>query len=554
MLDRPELTDLYSAPRRDGGAGDVRRSRPGSPSLSFEAGEGASASGGEALPGPSKPVGLMPGRGGPSIVQLRSLQAFAGNRAVATLMSQQAVQRVPMSSPNPTETLYNQTNASGQATAKSYGGGTDTYDLARSGDTSVTVTVRIKFLNQARNSVDPTAPGSPPGTPALGTLLGSPTEIPTNDPDNRRGWATERARQAVAIWNGHLTLVETAGSPTTPAGGAPASPGSAAPATPTAATPAPAGGTTAPAPPAPGTPPTPAAPPAPPKRLTVTFAATPVFGLNDPADSTVIIHPMATVAGTPGQPIDSGNWYQNKGTSYGNDDNVIAAHEYGHLIGIPDEYSQSSAQLNALMHQAAPGTAASARPPLDRASIERMVLHSMRQPLYTQLGTVLAPVTAGMVARKERVRRALVTAARAGAADGSVASKLTTILQEHAEASVRPGVPQAVAFETTRNFSNITVGTDAVDAAFDPAALSGTIQNAYWQALLGAEGAPVAVPGVGNVTIDVAKSVANVTAPASPGTPASGSTPATPATPAGPQLATGAALATADLSGGGAGA
>ena len=37
----------------------------------------------------------------------------------------------------------------------------------------------------------------------------------------------------------------------------------------------------------------------------------------------------------------------NKG-SYTGDEKVIAAHEYGHLIGIPDEYSQSNVQLNAL--------------------------------------------------------------------------------------------------------------------------------------------------------------------------------------------------------------
>lgn len=537
------LSERDTATRRDGSADEARRARSAAPA-------GSDSAQTADLPGPSRSIGLVPGRSGASRAQLRALQRFAGNRAVAALVGQHTVQRVPLSTPNQTETLYNQTDASsGQATAKSYGGGPAlTYDMTRSGDTAVTVTVRIKFLNQARNSVDPTSPGAPPGTPPLGAMLGTPTEIPANDPDNRRAWATDRAAQAVAIWNGRLALVEGPGGPTTPATPAPGGPPTTTPAAPAPAAPAPAGGST------PATPPAPPAPAPAPKRLSVNFAAVPVFGLNDPADSTVIIHPMATVAGTPGQPIDSGNWYQNKGTSYGNDDAVIAAHEYGHLIGIPDEYSQNSAQMNALMHQAAPGSSASARPPLDRPSIERMVLHAMRQPLYDQLGTVLGPVTTGMVARKERVRHALTTAARGGAADSSVTAKLTELLQAYSNRNVAPDVPQAVAFETTRNFSNATFATQAVDWAFDPATLSSTIQNAYWQALLGAEGAPVAVPGVGNVTIDVAKSVSNLTAPASAGTPAGPGTPATPATPAGPQLGTGAALATAAVSGPGAGA
>ena len=252
-------------------------------------------------------------------------------------------------------------------------------------------------------------------------------------------------------------------------------------------------------------------PGAPPKKLPVTFASVPVFGLGDPEDTRIIVHPMSTVAGTPGQPIDSGNYYLNKGT-YSSDDKVIAAHEYGHLLGIPDEYSQSNSQLNALIHQAAPGGAPSAGPALDRASVQRMVLNSLKQPLYDALTAAMAPVTTAIRARKSKVKAAMVAATKAGVVDPAVTAELTNMLTARSVGRLAPSVPAAVAFETTRNFSSISLAGAAVEAGFSAAALTTTIGDAYWKALGSAEGTAVAVAGVGNVTIDVAGSVAATTA------------------------------------------
>ena len=47
------------------------------------------------------------------------------------------------------------------------------------------------------------------------------------------------------------------------------------------------------------------------------------------------------------------------------------------MLGIPDQYSQSNEQLNVLMHQAAPKTAASSRAALDKTTIERMTLAAL---------------------------------------------------------------------------------------------------------------------------------------------------------------------------------
>jgi hypothetical protein len=363
--------------------------------------------------------------------------------------------------------------------------------MRRQEDTGVTVNVRIKFLSQFRNTVDPNAPGAAPGTRPLGELLDDPTEIPAGDP--RRDWAAQHAKDAVASWNGRLTLVGEevnvfSGNTKT--------------------------------------------------RLPVTFQSTPVFGLGDDADNVVIVHPPSTVAGTPGQPIDAGNWYMNKG-SYAADDKVIAAHEYGHLIGIPDEYSQSNEQLNVLMHQAAPKDAASAMAALDQESVERMVLSSMRQPLYDQLNAVMPTIVSAFQAKRTQVKRKLAAELREGVKSAEVTDALRDQLVAASEGALAPAVPRVVAFETTTNFSNVTQAGKAFESVFRAGALTKQVRDAYWATLITAK-APVAMAGLGDVSINVASSVntttaaggANVAAAAGLATSSVGPGAGTPALPA----------------------
>jgi hypothetical protein len=409
------------------------------------------------------PGSARPARPSLSARQLMTLQRTVGNRAVSSVMRSVA-QRVAIKEPTKTETLYNQKGAGGTAGAKQYTMDPQ-YEMTRSGDTGVTVTVKIKFLSQSRNTVDPKSPGAPANTPELGTLIGDPTEIPASDP--RRAWATGVAAGGVAHWNGHLTLVGEEWNLTEDNTK---------------------------------------------KRLPVTFASVPVFGLNEKAHSQIIVHPSSTVAGTPGQPIDAGNYYMNKGTSYGGDDNVIAAHEYGHLLGIPDEYSQSNEQLNALIHQAAPGTAPSARAALDRTTVERMVLAALRQPMYSQLATTLPEITDALRAKRKLVKARMAAAAREGVTSAEVRSELEAQLAAGADAKTAPSVPRVVAFETTANFSNITRADAGVEAGFSAATLSKHIQDNYWKAFIDADSANVAVAGLGDVKINVKSSVPATTA------------------------------------------
>jgi hypothetical protein len=398
---------------------------------------------------------------------MRQLQQTAGNRAVTSIVGRihrGTLQRVKVSEATVGETLYNQSGAGGTATAKHYSIKPQ-YQMTRSGDSGVTVTVRVKFLNQARNGTDPTAPGAPPGTPALGALMGSPTEIPVTDPDNRRAWCQNIVKEQVKPWNGRLTLVGEEWNATEDNTK---------------------------------------------KRLPVTFDAVAVFGLAEEADNQVIVHPTTVVAGSPGQPIDAGNYYLNKG-GYKADENVIAAHEYGHLIGIPDEYSQSNEQMNALLHQASPGDAPSSRAALDRKTVERMVLSSLRQPLYDRLGTQMPAVADAIRAKRALVKSRMATAARSGVIAPAVRTELTNQLTAASEPGLAPSIPRAVAFQTTTNFSNLTNAGEGVEAGFSAAALTSQIQGMYWRALLGAQNAVVAVKGLGDVSVNVQSSVNRMT-------------------------------------------
>jgi len=194
----------------------------------------------------------------------------------------------------------------------------------------------------------------------------SPVEIPANDPDDRRGWAEKLVREQVKPWNGHVTMTGeevNIGKPNTM------------------------------------------------KRLPVTFESVAVFKIGDDHDNIVIIHPSSVAAGSPGQKIDAANYYINKGT-YKADEKVIAVHEYGHLLGIPDEYSQSNEQMNALLHQAAPSTAPRAQAALDKKTVERMVLTSLRTPLVVALNTAMPSVTDALRAHRGAVTNEMAAAAR----------------------------------------------------------------------------------------------------------------------------------------------
>ncbi len=399
------------------------------------------------------------GSGEPTLAMTSSavlgLQQASGNRAVSSMVGLTA-QRVAVTNQATSETLFNQSAAGGQAGAAQYSINAN-YEMTRTGDTGVTVQVRIKFLRQTRNTV---APAPPATTPRVGQLVGPQTEIPAG---TQRDFATNTMRDAVAHWSGRLTLVGeewNAFRENTR------------------------------------------------KRLPVTFQAVPVWGLAEEAHNTVIVHPPSVIGGSTGNPIDAGNFYETKSdASYPANNDIIYAHEYGHLIGIPDEYSQSNAQMNALLHQAAPGSAASSLAALDRATVERMVLAAMSRPMFAQLQTAMPTVTGAVRAQMATIKARMATAARTGVTDPTVRAELTAELIAASEARLAGGIPNAVAFETTANFSSRNRAGDGVEAALGAATLGTRIGDAYWRALQAPHATNVAVSGLGDVRVNVQGSV-----------------------------------------------
>lgn len=388
-------------------------------------------------------------QGGPLV----HLQAAAGNHAVGQLLR---TQRVAITGAATSETLYNQAGAGGTAGSAKYSINAN-YEMTRQGDTGATVQVKIKYLNQARNTVPP----GPSGGPAVGQLVGPQTEIPDGDP--RRAWATTMANEAVKSWNGRLTLLgeEWNAFKTNTK-----------------------------------------------KSLPVTFQAVPVWGLNDPAHNTVIVHPPATVGGSAGNPIDAGNYYVKKNdNAYPADDKIIYAHEYGHLIGIPDEYSQSNAQMNALLHQAAPDKAASSLAALDKKTVERMTLAALIRPLYAQFGRTVSQVTDAISAQAPLVKKKMSAALRAAVGTGGVKDALTENLKAGADPKLGPEIPGAVAFETGAHFSASNRAEEGITAGFDPATIGTALKDAYWKALVEPMNPSVAVDGLGDVKINIMSSI-----------------------------------------------
>jgi hypothetical protein len=392
-----------------------------------------------------------------------ALQRMVGNRAVTsaierTNLRRPYLQRVPVSYGGG-ETLYNETDAAGKAKGNPYGG-SGTFQLTRDGDAGVNLEVRIRFLKQARNTM-PKRRGHPTD-PDVGDLTGPKTVLPPGD----QAWATQTAADAVAKWNGKLVLV----------------------------------GKDKPAPDAEEKT----------KRLKVTFKSSPVFGLTDPADTEVIVHPPGVIGGSKGNPIDAGDYYMKKDDSvYPDSDAMIYAHEYGHLMGINDEYSQSNEQMNLLIHRAAPGTAASSMAALDKKTLELMALALLTRPLYGQLMASLGAVKNAIAGQKKAVKKRMTEAAKGAAKSAEITTLLTDRLTTMSTEKVKKSVPRAVAIQTGSNFAASKIATGGVDRILAPGGVTKLIGDAYGQALVKPQGESMNIPGLGEVKIDVSESIFN---------------------------------------------
>ena len=476
-------------------------------------------------PAAQQTAGLLEGRPSSPVTLLR-LQRAAGNRAVSRAVARQlgdatgldAVQRVAV----PVE--YSETlQQNGAAGATSYVPSTysikttspsrsaagetrpSRYQLTR-GRSSVDVEVRIKFIDPVN------------GRQGVGVELPAETAA-----DQRRSQATSVCQRLVGMWNGQFGFFATRQDPVA---GVPEE--------------------------------------AETIDLPVRFTATPVFDIDAEADAAVNLH--LGQAG-PGAAFDAGNYYRLMANGRPAPDSVYA-HEYGHLLGLPDEYNQSNPQAHAILHDAAVGAGAPSASPamtrrLDDATRRLMVLQAVRPHLTTAINGIAGTVSTAFATQQRLLVNRLWSVMRQAwrdraTIDGLVATYSTALAG--VDGATRR-LPEVVAFEARDNLSYYTIAQNAVTSALSPASFGTLVRSAFTNAMQSAltnasriliniaeDQSPVSTPGV--QTMDISIDTIGVTADSALNTAAqqmaaatTGAAPAGPA-PAGP---TGAAPATPAL-------
>lgn len=382
------------------------------------------------------------------------------------------------------ESIVNQTinNAAGTPIAMQTNdyGGTPGYSMERR-MMDVHITVHILFLSPPVTTGNDLA-----GNPIFPNPNGSP--IPANDP--RRAGVLPICDGLTSFWNHKYELV---GHPLPPAGG-PAN-GSGAGSTP--------GGTGA-------------AGQNPEIVLPLSFEAVPVWDPTQPHDNAraVYLHggtdtgdstrmdPSRSIKGvnrstTGSAAIDAGNWYLSRapgqygagtppvGVAAGTPDTVpleaIYAHEYGHLLGLNDEYSQSSPSTHAMLHGISPNNQAEKDrmdTDLDRATSKVIILEAMRPQLLSAINTISANVATAVQGQQQLLVQQLTTGLRTSWRSAEITTALEQAVQAqlsgqtHVQGSLHNSVRTALG---TLDFGQIA--QQVVTSQLNPATVAGIMSN-----------------------------------------------------------------------------
>ncbi|GAA1524211.1 hypothetical protein GCM10009761_28210 [Agromyces terreus] len=406
-----------------------------------------------------RPTPIVGGRAG-GIHDLAVLQRTAGNRAVSALVERGRpeagatstrpggvgraasvrVQRVPVTVPSRQETLFNnrQASAPGVASARVYGSARGrNVDLTRGGSPeAATVTVRIRFVDQSRTPV-PQADGT----------MGPDAERVVPPGDARRTFAITTCTTAPGHWNNRAVLVGQRAAPnwlvrqfSDDRGG--------------------------------------------PVRLPLRFRAEPVWDLSgaDKGYPTVRLFPQSQAAGGNTHPIDAGNYYMNVANYGAANAEAIYAHEYGHLIGLSDEYSQSNPQMHALMHEMDPATSAQRAAAMNRETVRRMVLAALIPQLHARVSGAAGEISQQFLRAQASVRAALAASVRTAMADPATIAALQ-ISVPPAAARLARYVPGALTAAARNPANTTTPAAQAVAGEFAPGPIESTLRRMYYSSL-----------------------------------------------------------------------
>ena len=405
-----------------------------------------------------------------------SPQQLLGNRALSALLQPASsgatlevgadlttIRRIPMKVENrpeeKDETLYNRPGTAPATTApNTYGLGKRDVDMSRGGaPEAVTIKVKTRFINQARKL---NAAGN-------GSTDDATTRSVIPPGDERIGWAQGLAGKATSRWNGKVLFNSKKSS-------LPFSPGG-------------------------------------PVSLPVQFVNEAVFDLATACDQEVALFGSATAATGTGtaHPIDAGHLYMNKGTVYaGMDDEAIYAHEYGHWIGLADEYSMSNLQAHALMHRVSPGTSANAGKALDRETVRRMVMAALTRPLYDRLDGAGPEIAKALQKGQANVGKGMSAGLLAALADPATLAAMGALVP--ASAGISAAVPGALskAAKAVSRDSKFVAGILATEMA--TGSLTTMINDSYFKALGGTTTGTFNAGDAGGININIGGSAGPV--------------------------------------------
>lgn len=394
-----------------------------------------------------------------TVPSMQRLGTLIGNKRTAALMQSRRrtlpglIQRVPVTAPQTLETLYENPNmspggvpiASPTAAQKQFvatpyttGKAGVAYEMTRDAG-KATVEVRILFTDQkrgedefqrdAKRNFRLDKAGKKIADPNYRRDIGPESPIPADD--KRQAFAQEQCAKVGTLWNQYELHSKTI--PPAP------------PADPVAGVPLPTAK-------------------AEDVKLPLSFVATPVFDMSDKnVHSKVKLFSMGVIANREGaHPIDAAHWYMDTQDNYGSNVDAITAHEYGHLLGLADEYSRSDDQTHQLMHRMG-GGAKNADKLLDQHTLRQMVTLALYGPLNDRLSANVGKVAANFVAAKEMLRKQLVTAVRTTWADASLRSGIVAkVMPALRTAGLKRALPAVVDFEAGRNMPNATRANQAM--------------------------------------------------------------------------------------------
>jgi hypothetical protein len=253
--------------------------------------------------------------------------------------------------------------------------------------------------------------------------------------------------------------------------------------------------------------------------LPVQFKATPIFDIDAQSDAEVNLHLGQAGAGAA---FDAGNYYRLMSNGRPPPDSVYA-HEYGHLLGLPDEYNQSNPQAHAILHDAAVGAGAPSASPvmtrrLDDATRRLMVLQAVRPHLTSAVNGIAGSIATSFATQRKLLVNRLWSVIRQAWRDQATIDGLVTTYSA-ALAGVDGAtrrLPEVVAFEARDNLSYYTIAQNTVDAALSPASFSTLVRSAFTNAIgsaitnasrilvnISEDQSPVSMPGVQTMDISI---------------------------------------------------